>query len=207
MEEYSDPSSNSPESSADDEFDRHRGRLKRMIDVRLHPRLRGRVDPSDIIQDTLIEAHRRKEEYSAERMPYYLWLRMIATRNLIDAHREHLGTQKRDAAREFSMNRRYGPKANSVSLAAQLMGTLTTASRAAMRLELRERLDETLNQMDDLDREVLSLRHFEQLTNAEIAQVLEISPNAASNRYIRALHRLRSIIKSTPGFDESQHPS
>jgi RNA polymerase sigma-70 factor (ECF subfamily) len=117
-------------------------------------------------------------------------------------HRQHLGVQARDAGRELSLHRGPYPQATSISLAQQLLGRMTSASQAAVRAELQTRLQVVLNGMDVIDREVLALRHFEELTNAEPAEVLGIQKSAASNRYIRALKRLKEILDSMPGvFD------
>ena len=185
------------------QFEEHRSRLRRMLDLRLDPRLRGRVDASDILQETSIEALKQRDDYDSDRMPFYLWLRMIALRRMIDAGRRHLGSQKRAVGNEISLHRPVAPHITSESLAAQLMGKLTSASEVAHRAELKLRLQQLLNSMDDLDREVLTLRHFEHLTNSEVASVLGISINAASNRYIRALHRLRKEIEDTSGLIDS----
>ena len=115
-------------------------------------------------------------------------------------HRQHLGAQMRDAGQEVSLYRGALPEATSVSLAALLLGRLTSPTQAAQRAEMKLRLQEVLNGMDPIDREVLTLRHFEELSNAETAQVLGIGKTAASNRYIRALKRLKEILASIPGF-------
>src|SRR5207302_4122976 len=130
----------------------------------------------------------------APTLPFFLWLRHITGQKLITAHRQHLGAQVRDADREVSLYRGALPQASSMSLAAQLLGRLTAPSQAALRAELQIRVQETLNGMDPMDREVLTLRHFEMLTNAETAAVLGIKKSAASNRYIRALERLKDIL-------------
>src|SRR5262249_20372267 len=132
-------------------------------------------------------------------LPFYLWLRMVTGRKLLALHRHHLGTHVRDAGREVSLHRGALPQASSVSLAAQLLGRYTTPSQAAVRAELQVRIQEALNRMEPLDREVLALRHFEQLSNFEAAQVLDISEAAASNRFVRALRRLKKILTDAQG--------
>jgi len=127
---------------------------------------------------------------------------VVTGRRLLTLQKRHLGTQARNAGREVALRHGALPQASSVSLAAQLLGRLTTPSMAAMRAELQVRVQEVLNSMDALDREVLALRHFEQLTNSETALVLDISESAASNRFVRALTRLRTILMSAPGFFE-----
>jgi RNA polymerase sigma-70 factor (ECF subfamily) len=162
-------------------FDHYRDRLRRMVHLRLDRRLQGRLDPSDVLQDAYIEFARRFPHFAAEGgMPFYLWLRQITGQKLIDLHRHHLGAKMRDASQEVSLYRGALPQASSVSLAAQLLGKLTSASRAAIRAETQLRVQEALNSMDAMDREVLTLRHFEMLTNEETAQVLGIKKTAAA---------------------------
>ncbi len=179
----------------------HRGRLKRMVQLRLNPRLQGRVDASDVIQDALLEASQRLREYQdGPGMPFFLWLRHLAGQKLIDVHRRHLGAQKRDAGLEVSLHRGAWPVASSASLAEQLLGRLTSPSQAAVKAELRLRVQEALNQLEPLDREVLALRHFEQLSTAETAAALGIGKSAASSRYVRALKRLKDVLAGIPGL-------
>jgi RNA polymerase sigma-70 factor (ECF subfamily) len=181
-------------------FVRHRDRLRRMVRLRLDRRLLGRVDPSDVLQEAYLDIARRAEEYLAKpEMPPYLWLRFLTAQKLMITHRQHLGAQLRDAHREISLHRGAIPHATSVSLAQQLLGRMTSASQAAIRAELQTRLQVVLNGMDPIDREVLALRHFEELTNAETAQVLGLQKAAASNRYIRALRRLKELVDALPG--------
>jgi RNA polymerase sigma-70 factor (ECF subfamily) len=137
-----------------------------------------------------------------EAMPFPLWLRLITGQRLTDVHRFHLGAQMRDAGQEVSLYRGAFPQASSISLAAQLLGKMTSASKAAIRAEHKLIVQEALNGMDAIDREVLALRHFEHLSNDETAHVLGLSKAAASNRYIRALKRLKEILSSIPGLRE-----
>jgi RNA polymerase sigma-70 factor (ECF subfamily) len=189
-------------SSVSQLFGRYRERLKRMVRLRLDPRVQGRVDPSDVVQEALLAACKKLPDYlSDSRLPFYLWLRLETGQNLALVHRKHLGVQARDAGREVSLYRGALPEASSAALAAQLMGNLTTPSRAAIKAERRLQVQEALNRMDPIDREVLTLRHFEQLSNAETATVLGIKENTACNRYVRALERLRSVLKSVPGME------
>jgi RNA polymerase sigma-70 factor (ECF subfamily) len=184
-------------------FCRHRERLRRMVQVRLDRRLHGRIDPSDVLQESYVEMARALAAYLKDPvLPFFLWLRMITGRKLQALHRHHLGCKVRDAGREVSLYRGALPQASSVSLAAQLLGRLTTPSVAAVRAELQMRIQEALNGMDELDREILALRHFEQLSNGETAQVLGISEQAASNRYVRALKRLKGVLSASPDFAE-----
>jgi RNA polymerase sigma-70 factor (ECF subfamily) len=178
-------------------------RLHKMIRLRMDARLKGRVDSDDILQEIWIEATRRLPDYVAEPpMSFYLWLRSLAAQKLTDAMRHHLGVQKRDAGRDVSLHRGGLPEATSVSLAAQLLGRLTSPSNAAIRAETQLKVQEVLNEMDPVDREVLVLRHFEHLSNAETAELLDIRKSAASKRYIQALRRLKAVLTNTPGFED-----
>jgi RNA polymerase sigma-70 factor (ECF subfamily) len=177
-------------------FDLYRSRLKKMIKLRLNRRLQGRIDDSDILQDAYLEATRRLQNYLENpQAPFFLWLRRITGDKLLEIHRNHLGTQMRDAQREVSLHRGALPAANSVSLAAQLLGGLTSPSHAAVKAEQRIALEEALNCLDPADREILALRHFEQLSNIEAAEELKIETSAASKRYLRALTRLQKILR------------
>jgi RNA polymerase sigma-70 factor, ECF subfamily len=180
-----------------DLFARHRDRLRRMVQMRLDHRLLGRIDPSDVLQDTYMEVSRSLAAYLRRpELPFFLWLRFLAGRKIQALHRHHLRTRARDAGREVALAHGALPQASSESLAAQLLGRFTTPSQAAVRAELALRVQEALNDMDPLDREVLALRHFEQLSNAETARVLGISEAAASNRFVRALKRLKKILSN-----------
>jgi RNA polymerase sigma-70 factor (ECF subfamily) len=184
-------------------FGRYRDRLKRMVRLRLSRRLQGRVDDSDIIQESFLEVAKRLPEYVQNpAVPFYIWLRHMTGLKLAEFHRRHLGTQLRDADREVSLHRGGLPQADSASLAAQLLGKLTTPSQAAIKAETRLRVQEALNAMDPIDREVLALKHFEQLSTSEIAEVLGLSKAGAGSRYLRAIKRLREILSRIPGFTE-----
>ena len=179
---------------------RYRGRLKRMVKLRLYPRVQGRVDPSDVVQEAYLEATQKLSDYLVDpKIPFFLWLRLMTGQKLALEHRRHLGVQARNAAREVSLHHGAYPAASSAALAAQLLGRISTPSQAAMRADLRLRIQEALNRMEPLDREVLALRHFEQLSNAETARVLDLQDAAASKRYVRALERLRLILGRLPG--------
>jgi RNA polymerase sigma-70 factor, ECF subfamily len=182
-------------------FELHSDRLRRMVRMRLDRRLQGRIDPSDVLQEAQIDVLRRAEEYRANpTMPPFLWLRFLTAQRLLAIHRQHLGAQMRDVGQEVSLYRGALPEATSVSLAALLLGRLTSPTRAAQRAEIKIRLQEVLNGMDPIDREVLTLRHFEELSNSETAQVLGIGKTAACNRYLRALKRLKEILAEMPGL-------
>jgi RNA polymerase sigma-70 factor (ECF subfamily) len=180
----------------------YRDRLKRMVHLRLSTRLQGRVDDSDVLQESFLEVARRLDEYLREpKVPFFLWLRHLTALKLAEVHRRHLGTQLRDADREVTLHRDGLPLADSVSLAAQLLGKLTTPSQAVIKAETRVLVQEALNSMDPIDREVLALKHFEQLSTAEIAEVLGLSKSGAGSRYLRAIKRLREILSAIPGFE------
>jgi RNA polymerase sigma-70 factor (ECF subfamily) len=174
---------------------RHRDRLRRMVEARLDRRVRGRVDPSDVLQDGFADAVAKLPGYLADpRLPLFLWLRLIVGERLSKVHRDHLGAEIRDAGREVSLYRGPMPAASSAALAAHLLGKETSPTQAAVRAERLVRLQEALNALDPLDREVLSLRHFEELTHAEAARVLDIGEAAAAKRYIRALKKLKDVL-------------
>ena len=186
---------------------RDRERLKRMVSLRLDQRLQGRIDPSDVIQEAQLEAARRLQEYADNpSMPFFLWLRLITGQKLIQLHRHHLGVKMRTAGREVSLYRRSLPEATSAALAEKLLGRESEPDAAAIRAEQAIRLQEALNGMDATDREVLVLRHFEQLSTSETATELEITTEAAKKRHIRALVRLKEILAQLPGGPEGLHP-
>ena len=184
-------------------FDRYRPRLKRMVKLRLDRRLLGRLDASDVLQEAYVDLARRLSEYAASRnYPFYLWMRLVTGQRLAQCHRQHLGTAMRNADLDVSLYRGALPQASTMFLASQLLGRFTSASEKVSKAEIQVKLQETLNAMDPTDREVLALRHFEELNNDETAQVLEISPAAASKRYIRALRRLKDELSNIPGMFE-----
>jgi RNA polymerase sigma-70 factor (ECF subfamily) len=181
-------------------FDRDRERLRRMVALRMDRRLQGRVDPSDVIQEAHIEAMTRLPEYLRQPdMPFFLWLRLIVGQRLTLLHRRHLGTPGRDAGREIGLYHGALPEATSAALAARLLGHLTQPSAAAVRAERKIRIQTALNAMDPLDREILALRHFEQLSNGEAAQAVGLSRSTASKRYLRALQRLKEMLAAGRG--------
>ena len=179
---------------------RSRQRLRRMVAFRLDPRLRGRVDPSDVLQEAYLEAWRDLGSYlDRPEIQFFLRLRGIAGNTLRALNRHLLGAQKRDPRREVSIRDGAMAETTTTAMAGELLGDLTGASEAAARLELKVRLEEALNAMDPLDREVRALRHFEQLSPGETARVLGIQENAAGKRYVRALRRLKGILSGLGG--------
>jgi len=176
-------------------FEKHRGRLERIARLRLDRRLQRRIDPADIVQDTYLAVQRKfLRFYDPEDLDFFLWLRLELAQRLVDVHRFHLGAQARDAALDVSLQQGALPQVTSMSLAEQLLGRLTTPSNAAMRAELKLRLEDAINSLDPQDRDILVMRHFEELTNSEAAQVLGIKSSAACNRYVRAIRRLKTAL-------------
>jgi RNA polymerase sigma-70 factor (ECF subfamily) len=179
----------------------YRPRLLKLVRLRMDRRLQGRLDADDVLQEAFVDFAARIEDYLRQPdMPPFLWLRLLTGQRLQLLHRHHLGTQMRDAGREVSLHRGPMPQATSVSLAAQLLGRFTSVTQAVQRAEMQLILQEAINAMDPLDREILALRHFEELSNEETAQVLGIKASATSTRHVRALKRLREVLQKTPGF-------
>jgi RNA polymerase sigma-70 factor (ECF subfamily) len=182
-------------------FAHYRDRLRKMVRLRLDRRLARRLDTSDVLQEAYLDVARRFHEYAAApAVPFYVWLRALTGQRLIDVHRQHLGARMRDAGQEVSLYRGALPQASSASLAQQLLAGFTTPTQAAVRAEMQLQLQEALNSMDPIDREVVVLRHFEELNNIETAAVLGIEAAAASKRYLRAIRRLKAILAQVPGF-------
>jgi RNA polymerase sigma-70 factor (ECF subfamily) len=176
-------------------FTLHRDRLWRMLYVRLDRRVARRIAPDDVLQEAFLDVARRIGEYLADpAVPFYVWLRFLTIQRMQMLQRLHLGAQMRDVSREVPLGQGDVPRASSDSMAGQLLSEMTSPSQAAIRNELQDRLRAALETMDALDREVLALRHFEELGNNEVAQVLGISKEAASKRHVRALKRLKEIL-------------
>lgn len=190
LDHYEDPSAALAEL-----FSRHADRLGRMVRCRMDRRLTSRVDADDVLQEAYLAGEKRLSSYRNERSnSFFIWLRLIVEQTLIDVHRRHLGTKMRDAGREVGLHGRKRVSASSASLTIQLMGSMTPPSQAAQRAEATEQLSRALEDMSETDREVLTLRHFEELSNSEVAELLDISAKSASIRYVRALERLRSVM-------------
>jgi RNA polymerase sigma-70 factor, ECF subfamily len=183
-----------------DLFERHRERLRRMVELRMDVRLQGRIDASDVLQDGFLDLAKRVENYLSDpKLPVFLWLRLVVSDRLVIYHRRHLGSRMRDAGREVSLYRDPLPLASSAALASMLLGRMTSPSNAAIRAERILLVQEAVNSLDPFDREVVALRHFEQLTRAETAVVLGISEAAGAKRYIRAFKKLKTILAAMPG--------
>jgi RNA polymerase sigma-70 factor (ECF subfamily) len=183
----------------------HREPLRRMIGMRLDPALAARVDASDIVQDVLLEAHRRLEDYLRNpAMPFRLWLRHIAKDHIIDAHRRHRQAQRRSLDREQPLVPAVLADHSSFELAGQLLDQEPTPASAAIRRELQRRLNEAVAELDEDDREVILLRPGEQLSNQEVAAALGLSEAAASMRYLRAVRRLRAALLPGGGSEDDK---
>jgi RNA polymerase sigma-70 factor (ECF subfamily) len=179
-----------------DLFEKHRARLLRMISLRMDPAIKARVGASDVLQEAYLEVSDRVGDYLANpRMPFFLWVRFITAQRLLKLYRFHAGAKKRDLRREARGGTPAGPEATAVALIDHLVASGITPSIATADAEFRSLLLEALDGMDPLDREVLVLRHFEELSNAEAARVLDIPGNTASKRYVRALERLAGVLK------------
>ena len=182
-------------------FERHRDRLRRMVAFRMDRRLHGRLDASDVVQEAFLDARARLHHFVAKPLESFsVWLRLIASQRLIDLHRAHIGAQGRSVAREQRRPAGRPIDATTACIAAELVADCASPSEAAMRVEIAEKLEDALDLMDPVDREVIALRHFEELSNSEVAEVLAIEPSAASKRYVRALRRFRELLADVPGF-------
>lgn len=184
-----------------DLFVRSREKLKQMLRYKMDPRLRARTDLSDILQETYIEAFKRLDSFlETPHFSFYIWLRQVTLQRLIDIHRKHLLTGKRDVKNEVASAGHPLGATSSYAIADQLVDQFVSPSQLAIREEMLSQVERSLESMEEIDREVLALRHFEELGNTEVAAVLGLSAAAASNRYVRALSRLRKDLKSLPDF-------
>jgi RNA polymerase sigma-70 factor (ECF subfamily) len=182
-------------------FARHRNDLHRMLDLRMDPRLRQRVDPSDLVQEAHLEAVRRLDQYTRRRpMPFRIWLRRIAYERLLMMRRRHVEAGRRAVGRELAI-----PDNTSMQLAQHVLAGGPTPSQAMVRDELVVRVREAMQRLAETDREVLIMRNLEGLSTREVADSLGIEPAAVSKRYGRALLRLKAIL--TPSTAESHHDS
>lgn len=183
-------------------FSMHRERLLKLVTFRLDARLKGRVDPDDILQEAYLDAAQRIRHFTANPVTtIFVWFRLIVMQTMTNVHRRHLGTKMRDASLEAPKKRQSDSGSTVASITQHLTGHLTSPSQAAIREEQTRQLMESLEDLAELDREILALRHFEELTNAEAAEVLGIEAKTASVRYFRAIRRLRGVLEKMPGFN------
>ena len=186
-------------------WDRHRAAVHRLVAMRLDRGIQARVDVSDVVQEALVEANRRLTDYLAQaKMPFHLWLRQIAQDRLIDAHRRHRAAGRRSVDHEQPLAAaEYGDQ-SAIDLACQLQDhrELTPAA-AFLRRELELRFQSALQRLDETDREIVEMRHLEQLSNQETAQALGLSEPAAGMRYLRALRKLRALLEEVPSTSRS----
>lgn len=188
------------ESALNELMDRHREALRHLVRMRLDRRVQRRVDVSDVVQDVLIEANRRLKTYLENPvMPFHLWMRQIARDRIIDAHRRHRGSARRSVDRELPAVVAANMPGSSLNLVNQLVAGDKSPSMQVLEEEMARKVEGAIASLDETDAEVIIMRHYEQLTNQEIATALGLSEPAASMRYLRAVRRLREII-----HDESQ---
>ncbi|MBT3890975.1 MAG: sigma-70 family RNA polymerase sigma factor [Planctomycetaceae bacterium] len=184
-------------------LDRHRKSLHRMIQLRLDRRIRQRVDVSDVLQDVLIEANRRIDRYLDNPiMDFHLWIRQIAKDRIIDAHRRHRVTKRRSVDREQAPVVRGRIDHSTVNLAAQLPDLDITPAAQAIRHEMALQTEAALELLPEIDKNIILMRHHEQLSNGEAAVALDVSEAAASMRYLRALKKLRSLMIPEEDYQE-----
>ena len=176
----------------------HQEKLERIVSFRLAPVLRSRIDPADVLQEAYFEISRRIHEFiDGSPVSFFVWIRQKTIQTLIDLHRNHT-REKRDAYREMPLASAPYGHTTSVSIARFLLDDITSPSQAAVREEEIQQLQSALESMNETDREVIAMRHFEHLNNQQVAEVLEISPTAASNRYVRAAAKLSEILNQLP---------
>lgn len=176
----------------------HQEKLERIISFRIAPLLRSRVDPADVLQEAYFEISRRINEFiDGSPVSFFVWIRQKTIQTLIDIHRNHT-REKRDAHREMPLASAPYGHTTSISIARFLMDDITSPSQAAVREEEIQQLQSALESMNETDREVIAMRHFEHLNNQQVAEVLGISPTAASNRYVRAAAKLSEILNHIP---------
>ncbi len=179
-------------------LEKHRGPVRRLVELRLDRKVQQRVDVSDVVQDVMVEASGRLDKYLQEpAMAFHLWLRQIAWDRIIDTYRRHRVSAKRNMDREQSMSVPAGQDQSTLELAGRLCDPALTPSAAATQRELTRSVETAITQLNDQDREVILMRHYEHLSNLEIAEALSLNPPAASMRYLRAVRRLRQLLEVT----------
>ncbi|MEZ6129083.1 MAG: sigma-70 family RNA polymerase sigma factor [Planctomycetaceae bacterium] len=186
-----------------DLFELHRQRLLRMVHLRLDSRVRQRIDATDVLQETFLVMSRRIQEFlDGAGGSLFVWLRLLAAQKIVDLHREHLQAQKRDASREVSIFEQRMTRSTSDLLATQLVIHSSSPSQKVMKAERRTKLSEMLMEIEELDRDILVLRHFEQLSNREVAETLEMNESSVSTRHVRALIRLKELLRGHEEFGD-----
>lgn len=181
-------------------MERHREGVRRLVQMRLDQRIQRRVDVSDVVQDVMVEAHRRLADYlRGPVMPFHLWVRQIAKDRIIDAHRRHRQSSKRSVDREQHLAPLAGDEQSALDLAARLCDPQITPAAAAARQELARRVEQAIRLLDEADFEIIAMRHYEHLSNQEVAQALGLSEPAASMRYLRAIRKLRAELGGEDG--------
>jgi RNA polymerase sigma-70 factor, ECF subfamily len=181
--------------AADELLGEFREPLRRMIGMRLDPAIARRVDASDIVQDVLLEANQRLTSYLKKPdMPFHLWLRHLAQDRIIDTHRRHRLAQRRSIDKEQSIEKPAWQDESSIGFAQQFVDTERTPASEAIQKELQRKLADAVNQLEDDDREIILMRHHEQLSNQEVATALKLTEAAASMRYLRAVRRLKALL-------------
>jgi RNA polymerase sigma-70 factor (ECF subfamily) len=186
-------------------LDRHRDSLRRMVQMRLDRKIQRRLDVSDVVQDVLVEANRRLKDYLANPvLGFHLWLRQIAKDRIIDAHRRHRGSAKRSVDKERALAVPAADDRSTMELAAQLCDHELTPAAAATQNEMAELVEQAITKLNEQDCEIIIMRHYEQLSNQEIAQALDLTEPAASMRYLRAIRRLKDLLVNPNAADESE---
>jgi len=179
-------------------LDRHRRALRRLVELRLDQKIQRRVDVSDVVQEVLVEANRRLPQYLQKpAMSFHLWVRQIAKDRIIDAHRRHRGSAKRSVDREQPLAVPAASDRSTFDLLAQLQDPALTPAAAATRQEMAQRVERALGQLSDQDGEIIIMRHYEQLSNSEVAEALQLTEPAASMRYLRAIRRLKQLLQQS----------
>ncbi len=189
------------ESGVAELFEHYRPRLKRLVLLRMYPQVQARLDASDVLQETFLEMARRLPAYAEDcRMPFFLWLRWLTIERLDQLHRKHLGAEMRTVFREFSQPSPAVPDASIFNIASQLAGDFTSVDRNLLKEEVQRKLIGALEQMESKDREIVGMRHFEELSTDEIAELLQLTRSGVLKRYTRAIRRLRDIVFADQDF-------
>jgi RNA polymerase sigma-70 factor (ECF subfamily) len=187
-------------------LEKHRGPVRRLVEMRLDRKVQQRVDVSDVVQDVMIEASGRLEKYLDDPvMAFHLWLRQIAWDRIIDTYRRHRVSAKRNMDREQPMSVPAGTDQSTMELAVQLCDPGLTPAAAATQREIASKVEAVIELLSDQDREIILMRHYEHLSNLEIAEVLDLNPPAASMRYLRALRRLRELLEQNEVDVSGEH--